>query len=106
LTGDATSDTALSKPGHLATDLAAGALAVLTSRPTARTTHSLFEFLIRAANSPLPGDFLFGVLDPTDEFITSERCDVAPCRQCDGPFDQRGAKIARKRVNHSFRDSG
>jgi len=49
----------------------AGAFAVAAARPAARPAHSVFEFLLCAANSAGSGFRLLGVFDPADELVAS-----------------------------------
>ena len=68
--------------------LGAGALAVLASRPAAGATLAFLELLLCPANAAPPGRLLLGILDPADEFVTSQGRDVLPCVECRCVGDQ------------------
>ena len=72
-----------------ASPLGASALAVLASRPAAGSALAFLELLLCPANAALPGRLLLGVLDPADEFVTGQGCDVVPCVACRSVGDQR-----------------
>jgi hypothetical protein len=81
--------------------LASVALAVLASRPATGPTLAFFELLLGPANAALSGHLLFGVLDPTDELVASQRRDVLPGVKRRGIVDQCIAQVWRKFVHHS-----
>jgi hypothetical protein len=80
--------------------LFAGALAVLASRPAAGSALTFFQFLLGAADSSLTGRLLLGILDPADEFVARQGCDVLPRGQCRGVGDQRRAEVCGQLVHH------
>jgi hypothetical protein len=79
--------------------LATSALAVITTGPTTGSTLTLFQLLFRPADAARSGGRLFGVLDPTDEFITRERCDILPRLKGPGVGDQFAAQVSGKLVH-------
>jgi hypothetical protein len=58
--------------------LSAGALAVLTPWPTAGSPLAFLQLLLGPANAAFSGHLLLGILDPTDELVAGQRCDVLP----------------------------
>lgn len=74
------------------------------ARPTAGPTESIFQFLARPADSPLTGCGLLGVVDPTDELIARQRCDVPPGGQCPRMGGERRPQIVRQIVHHTAGD--
>jgi len=51
---------------------------MLASWPAARSAFAFFQLLPGAANTAFTRRVLFGILDPADELIASQGCDVAP----------------------------
>ena len=90
--------------------LVTGALAVGATRPAARPTLAIGQFLSSPAYAAFAGDILFRILDPTDELIPRQRSDVLPRLEGHGVGDQRVAKVLRKSVHdptgHSRRVHG
>lgn len=68
--------------------------------PTARSSHSFFELLERAANATLASFLLLGIFDPTDELVACERRDVFPSSERRRGRRQRRAQICRELVHH------
>lgn len=85
-------------------ELFAGALAMLTSGPAARSALAFFELFLSTPNAPLPSDLLFGIFHPTDELVAPQRRDVLPQRQRRGIRDQRRAQICGHPVHYSPSD--
>ncbi len=85
--------------------LSAGALAVLTTWPTAGPTLAFFQLLLRPADAAFSGHLLLGILDPADELVAGQRCDVLPGIERDGVGDQGLAKVCRKLVYHPTKHS-
>jgi hypothetical protein len=70
-------------------DLPAGALSMTASRPAAGPTLTFLQLLLCPANAAFSGLLLLGVLDPANELVASQGCDVPPgikcswvCHQC------------------------
>jgi hypothetical protein len=51
---------------------------VLATWPTARPTLPFLQFLLSPANAAFSGHLLLGILDPADELVAGQRCDVLP----------------------------
>ena len=75
--------------------LPAVALAVLATRPAAGPALAFLELLPGPANPALPGGFLLGILDPADELIAGQGCDVVPGVERRGVVDQRLTQVGR-----------
>jgi hypothetical protein len=83
-----------------APDLLAGAFAVAAPRPAARPTLALLKLLLGSANAALSGRRLLGILDPADELVAAQRCDVLPGIERRRVGDQSFAQVFRKSVHH------
>ena len=73
--------------------LAAGAVAVLAPRPAAGSALAFFQLFLGPANAALSGRFLLGILDPADELVARQGCDVLPSIECRRVGDQRLAQV-------------
>ena len=73
---------------------------MLAPRPAARPTLAFLKFLLGPADPAVPGYFLLGILDPTDELVPGQRCDVRPGIECGGVGEQRLAQVFRQFVYH------
>jgi AraC-like DNA-binding protein len=82
-----------------------GAFAVLASRPAARSSQTVQQLLLGAADAPFPCRLLLRFLDPADELVASERSDVGPGGECVCVGDQRLAQICRQLVHDAGRDA-
>jgi hypothetical protein len=80
--------------------LCAGALAVLAAWPATGSTLALFELLLGAANAACARRRLLGILDPADELVAGQRCDVLPGIERRGVGDQRTPEVCWKLVHH------
>src|SRR5689334_15777542 len=75
------------------------------ARPTARPTLTFFELLLRPPDAAFSRLFLLRILDPADELVAGERCDVEPSLERGRVREKRGAQILRKLVDDSARDA-
>jgi len=73
--------------------LAAGAVAMLASRPAARPALTFFQLLLGPPNSPLPGSWLLGILNPADELVARQRRDVLPRIEGRDVGEQRSTQV-------------
>jgi len=73
---------------------------VLTSRPAAGPALTFLELLLGSANAALSGHLSLGILDPADELVSGQGCDVVPCVERLGVGDQRLAQVRRQFVHH------
>jgi len=80
--------------------LSARALAVRAPGPAAGPALAFFQFLLSPANAACSGLFLLGILDPTDELVASQRCDVPPSIEGRQVGDQRLSHVCGKLVHH------
>src|ERR1700740_1114208 len=80
--------------------LLVSALAMFAPRPAAGPTLAFFELLLGPANATLAGRLLLGILDPADEFVARQGCDVLPGSECRGIGDQRLAQVCGQLVHH------
>ena len=85
--------------------LRARALSVLTSRPTARSSHSLFQLLLSPADPAFTRGRLFRVDDPADELVAGQGRDVLPGVERWRVGDQRSTQIDREVVHHATGNS-
>ena len=58
--------------------LSAGALAVLAAWPAAGPTLAFLQLFLGPTNAAFSGRRLLGVLDPADELVAGQGCDVLP----------------------------
>jgi hypothetical protein len=79
--------------------------AVLAPRPAARPPFAFLELLLCPANAAFSGHGLLGILDPADELVARERCDVPPSIESRGVGDQCSAQVRGKLVYHPSRHS-
>ena len=80
--------------------LGASALAVLAPWPAAGSTLAVLQLLLGPANAACSRCCLLGVLDPADELVAGQRCDVLPGIECRGVGDQRLPEVCWKLVHH------
>lgn len=73
------------------------------TRPTARTTLTVFEFFLGPTDPTFAGGRSLGVLDPTDELVPSEWRDVLPRRERGVVRDQRVTQITWEIVDDPTR---
>jgi hypothetical protein len=73
--------------------LLAGALAMLASRPTAGAALAFLQLLTGPADASLASLRLLGVLDPADELVSRQGCDVPPSVERCRAGDQRIAEV-------------
>ena len=73
---------------------------MLTSRPAAGPALTFLELLLGSANAALSGHLSLGILDPADELVSGQGCDVVPCVERLGVGDQRLAQVRRQFVHH------
>ena len=73
--------------------LAAGAVAVLAPGPAAGPALAILQLLLGPANATFSGRLLLGILDPADELVARQGCDVLPSIECGGVGDQRLAQV-------------
>ncbi len=78
----------------------AGAPAVLAPGPAARSTLAFLQLLLGPANAAFSCGLLLGILDPADELVAGERCDVLPGIECRRVGDERLAQVLWKLVHH------
>ena len=78
---------------------------MLAPRPAAGPTLALLQLLLGPPNAARPGDLLLGVLDPADELVAGQRCDVLPGMEGRGVGGQRLAEVGWKLVHHPTRHS-
>ncbi len=83
--------------------LCAGALAVLTPWPAAGSTLAVLQLLLGPANAACSCRRLLGILDPADELVAGQRCDVLPGIECRAVGDQRLAQVCGQLVDHTTR---
>ena len=76
------------------------ALAVRAPRPATGSTLTFLELLLCSTYTAFSGHLLLGILDPADELVAGERCDVLPCIEGGGVGDQRQAQVPWKPVHH------
>jgi hypothetical protein len=69
------------------------------SGPAAGPALTLLELLLGPANATFSGFLLLGVLDPANELVSGQRCDVLPGVEGGGIGDQRAAQIGWKPVH-------
>ncbi len=81
--------------------LSAGAIAVRAPWPAAGPTLAFLQLLLCPANAAFSGHLLLGILDPADELVAGQRCDVLPGIECRGVGDQRLAQVFWKLVHHT-----
>jgi hypothetical protein len=67
-----------------------------TSWPAAGPALAIFKFLFCPANSPFPRHLLFGVFNPADELIASQRRDIHPGIKRRRAGNQRLAQVSGK----------
>jgi hypothetical protein len=79
--------------------LAAVSLTVPAPWPAAGSTLTLLELLLGPPDSAFTGHFLFGVLDPADELVARQGCDVHPGVKGSRVGNQRTAQVPRKLVH-------
>jgi hypothetical protein len=77
-----------------------GALAMFAPGPTAWPTHAILEFFPSPANAPLSGLLLLGIINPTDELIAGQRCDVLPGVERRGIGQKRLPQVNREFMHH------
>jgi hypothetical protein len=88
--GDATeSGCRVIPPSEQHRALSAGAFAVLAPWPAARSTLAFLQLLLGPTNAACSGRLLLGILDPADELVAGQRCDVLPGIESRGVGDQR-----------------
>jgi hypothetical protein len=80
--------------------LGAGAVAVLAPRPAAGPALSFLKLFLGPPNATFSGGLLLGVLDPADELVASQRCDVLPGIECCGVGDQHLAQVRGQLMHH------
>ena len=73
--------------------LPAGAVAVLAPRPAAGPALAILQLLLGPANAAVSGRLLLGILDPADELVARQGCDVLPNIECRGVGGQRLAQV-------------
>ena len=78
----------------------AGALAVLTPWPATGSTLAVLQLLLGPANAAGSRRRLLGILDPADELVAGQRCDVLPGIERCGIGDQRLPEVCWKLVHH------
>jgi hypothetical protein len=107
----------MAKPAEVSADLTArstsqiscsvwlltGSLSMCAARPTTGTALTLFEFFLGPTNPPLACHLLFGVIDPANELIASERRDVPPRIEGGIVRDERATQIGREFMDHATR---
>jgi hypothetical protein len=81
--------------------LLAGAVPVLAPRPAAGPALAIFQLLPSPANATLPGRLLLGILDPADELVARQRCDVLPSIERRRVGDQHLAQVCGQLVHYS-----
>jgi len=69
------------------------AFAMTAPGPAARAPHAVLELFLSPAYPPLSRRGLLRVLDPADELVASERCDVVPSLESDRVGEERGAQV-------------
>ena len=99
-----TKSNAVDQPSS-ADPLSAGALAVLTPWPAAGPTLAVLQPLLGPADAASSCRRLLGILDPADELVAGQRCDVLPGIECGGVGDQRLPEVCWKLVHHPTRHS-
>lgn len=72
--------------------------------PTARTTLSLFQLLLRSSDATFSGRQLLRILHPADEFIPGQGCYALPSAQCRRIADESFAEIPWKLVHDATGD--
>ncbi len=85
--------------------LAPAALPVLAPWPAARPALAVLQFFLCPANAPLSCRSLFGVFDPADELVASQRRYVIPRFPCRGVGLQRLAQVVGQLVHHPAEDA-
>ena len=84
----------------LADRLPGVALAVRASGPAAGPTLTFLELLLGSADAALSGHLSLGILDPANELVSGQGCDVVPSVQRLGVGDQRLTQVGRHLVHH------
>ena len=74
---------------------------MFTTGPTTWTALSLFEFFLCAPDSSCPCRDLFGIIDPTNEFVAGERCDVIPGLESRTIRNQGAPQVGGKFMDHA-----
>src|SRR5688572_12620761 len=82
----------------MANGLLARAFAVAAAGPTAGTPLALFQFLAGSADASFARLLLPCVLDPADELVAGERCDVIPGSERRRIGDARAAQVCGQLV--------
>ncbi len=85
--------------------LVAGPLAVRAPRPAAGSALAVLQLLLGPADAARSCGRLLGILDPADELVAGQRCDVLPGVECRGVGDQRSPEVCWKLVHHPTRHS-
>jgi len=78
---------------------------MLTPWPAAGSTLAVLQLLLGPANAACSCRRLLGILDPADELVAGERCDVLPGIECCEVGDQRLPEVCGKLVHHPTGDS-
>jgi hypothetical protein len=86
--------------------LAAGTLPMLTAGPTTGSAHAVLELFLSSADTSFSGFLLLGIIDPADELVAGQRCDVLPGVECGGIGGKRLAQVDREFVYHPTGYSG
>jgi hypothetical protein len=76
-----------------------------TAGPATGPALTLFQFLLGSTNPPLARYVLFGIINPADELIASERSDVIPRIECWSVGHERTAQIWREFMHYATRYS-
>ena len=79
--------------------LSAVPLAVAAPWPAAGPTLAFIQFFHGPANAPFSCHVLLCILDPADELVAGQRCDVLPGVQRRGIGDQRFTQVTGKLVH-------
>jgi hypothetical protein len=88
------------QPSEQREALCAGALAVLTPWPAAGSTLTVLQLLLGPTNAACSCRRLLGILDPADELVPGQGCDVLPGIEGREVGDQRLPEICGKHVHH------
>jgi hypothetical protein len=69
-------------------------------RPAAGPPLAFLQLLLGPANAAFSGRLLLGILDPADELVSRQGCDVLPGSECRGVGGQGLAQVRRQFVHH------
>jgi len=73
---------------------------VLAPWPAAGPTLAVLQLLLGPADATCSSRRLLRILDPADELVAGQGCDVIPRIECDGVGDQRVPEVGWKLVHH------